>query len=181
MAVAWNHHDEVNGSFGKEILPSSHNMASHNVVSSNMTSEDNERAYVEYGEQLRNAVASSLKPWLADQVQVRFGIDPAHVDAEIDEVAVSVHARLSELVHADVDTPLSGPLERIRSGVELLGPRLQELGATPPVRDPFDVRVRPDDLYALGPIAFADLGEEVHMAGISWGAAKAYLHQARRK
>ena len=144
-------------------------------------SNDDEHAYVAYGEQLRSAVAEALKPWLIEQVKVRFGIDPELVETQIDQVALSVDARLDELVHADVDTPLSGPLERIRSGVEELGPRLEELGAVPPARDPFDVRVRPDDLYALGPIAFADLGEQVHTAGISWGAAKAYLHQARRK
>lgn len=145
------------------------------------TSSDDEQAYIDYGEQLREAVADSIRPWLTTQVRDRFGIDPDLLADEISAIAIDADARLEELVHADVDTPLSGPLERIRGAVEQLNPRLVELGAVPPSRDPFDVRIRPDDIFALGPVAFFDLGDRVHEAGITWGAAKAYLHQARRK
>ncbi len=146
-----------------------------------VTTNDDERAYVDYGEQLREAVSQAIQPWLVNQLRVRFSIEPDLLTTEIGAVAADADARLCELVHADVDTPLSGPLERIRGAVEKLSPRLVELGAVPPTRDPFDERIRPDDIFALGPVAFSDLGDRVHQAGITWGAAKAYLHQSRRK
>jgi len=142
---------------------------------------DDERAYVEYGEQLRAAVGVALRPWLAAELHARFGIDSSTLVEEVDAVIADADGRLRELIGADVDTPLSGPLERIRGAVEQLGPTLIGLGVVPPTRDPFDIRVRPNDRFALGPVAFSDLGEDVHNAGISWGAAKAYLHQSRRK
>jgi len=140
-----------------------------------------EQAYVEYGEFLREAVAAALGPWIAAQLRMRFNIDPDAMSASIDTVVADADARLVELIHADVDTPLSGPLERIRNSVEQLGPTLEAMGVAPPTRDPFDVSVRPNDHYGLGPIAFLDLGEDVQRAGITWGAAKAYLHRSRRK
>ena len=166
MAVAWDGNDSRVGSSGEQPVT---------------TTSDDEQAYIDYGEQLREAVADSIRPWLREQLQGRFGIDPDLLADEIAAVATDTDARLEELVHADVDTPLSGPLERIRGAVEQLNPRLAELGAVPPTRDPFDVRIRPNDIFALGPVAFFDLGDRVHEAGITWGAAKAYLHQARRK
>lgn len=145
------------------------------------TSTDDEQAYIYYGELLREAVAEALGPWLVTQLRDRFSIDPELLADAIDVVVADADARLKVLVHADVDNPLSGPLERIRGAVEQLNPRLVELGAVPPTRDPFDVRIRPDDVFALGPVAFSDLSDRVHETGITWGAAKAYLHQSRRK
>ena len=142
---------------------------------------EDEQAYVVYGEQLRAAVAESLRPWLVQQLQDRFSVEPEVLADVLDRVVFDADSRLAELVHADVDTPLSGPLERIRSAVEQLNPHLLALGAEPPVRDPFDVRIRPDDTFAMGPVTFLDLGDRVHQTGITWGAAKAYLHQSRRK
>lgn len=142
---------------------------------------DDERAYVEYGEALRDAVTSALAPWLARQLTARTGRDESEFVDLIDKVALDVRSRLDELIYADVDLALSGPLERIRLGVEAVGGALAEAGVEPPQRDPFDVKIRPNDHYGLGPLTFADLGEEVHNAGIAWGAAKAYLHQARRR
>ena len=39
----------------------------------------------------------------------------------------------------------------------------------------------PDDVYAIGPLAWSDLGEEVHEAGITWGAWKAATVLVRRR
>lgn len=148
---------------------------------SSKATSDEERAYIQYGEQLRKTVSVVLEPWLAAQIHGRHGIDPRELEAEIRSVVADADARLEELIYADVETPLSGPLERIRGAVEQLAPALLGLGAVPPTRDPFDVQIRPDDQFALGPLTFADLGEDVHQAGITWGAAKAYLHNVRRK
>lgn len=106
-------------------------------------------------------------------------VDTARVAATTQAVIVSVTERLDRLVSADIDEPHSGPLECIRQSLGPLTALLTELEAEPPERDPFDVRVRPDDLYSLGPMSFADLSPEVHDAGIEWGAAKAFLHRQR--
>lgn len=156
-------------------------MTAETDSSDNTSAADEERAYAQYGEQLREAVAKSLGPWLQHQLGIRLSVDPGLLEAEIAAVLSEADASLHELAQADVDRPLSGPLERIRSAVEKLSPRLLELGVTPAARDPFDERIRPNDIFALGPVAFSDLGDDVHRAGITWGAAKAYLHQARRK
>jgi hypothetical protein len=47
-------------------------------------------------------------------------------------------------------------------------------------RDDAEARLHPDDVYGLVPAAFADLGPEVHDAGLVWGAAKAHVHLRRR-
>ena len=142
---------------------------------------ENERAYRAYGEQLREAVASSFDAWLRSRLVQVSELDINLLEENIERISEDVDRRLVELINADVDAPLSGPLERIRTAVEALGPALLALDVPAPTRDPFDVRIRPDDHYGLGPVSFADLGDEVHQAGIAWGAAKAYLHRAKRQ
>ena len=134
-----------------------------------------------YGADLVAAVDLAIGPWLLEQCNALLdGSPPASITQVIDDVAADAHRLLLELTTADIDLPLSGPLERIRRAVAPLTAALDAAGATRPNRDPFDIEMRPDDVYALGPMAFTDLGEDVHTAGITWGAAKAYLHQQRR-
>ena len=90
-------------------------------------------------------------------------------------MVTDVDDRLRELADAHPTEPISGPLEQIRQSLGPLHDLLDELGASPPVRDEFDVRARPDDRHGLGPMSFAELGPGVHEAGIEWGAAKAYV------
>ena len=135
-----------------------------------------------YGADLVAAVDAAIRPWLTDRSsQLLNGTPSREVGAAIDDVASEAKRLLTELTTTDIDQPLSGPLERIRQAVARLTPTLDAAGATRPGRDPFDAEMRPDDVYALGPMAFTDLGEDVHVAGITWGAAKAYLHQQRRR
>lgn len=146
------------------------------------TNSSDEQAYVQYGETLQAAVRDALGSWLVAQVESRLGQPiPSDLNAAIDSIVADADSRLDELVHADVDEPLSGPLARIRSAVMAINPLLDAAGVPHPHRDPFDAAREPDDIYQLGPVAFVDLGEEVHGAGIAWGAAKAYLHRARRQ
>ena len=46
-------------------------------------------------------------------------------------------------------------------------------------RDDFATRAFPEDVYGLYPAAFADIGPRTHEAGITWGAAKAWVHKSR--
>jgi hypothetical protein len=49
------------------------------------------------------------------------------------------------------------------------------------VRDEFDERAFPEDLYALTPASFADVDPALHEPGLMWGAAKAHAHLVRRR
>ena len=48
----------------------------------------------------------------------------------------------------------------------------QEQFRWPVARDEFERTSLPDDVFGVGPLAWRDLGEEVHDAGITWGAWK---------
>ncbi len=147
---------------------------------------DDEAAFERYGLDLVAAVNAAIRPWLNSVVAARIGpatVPPettAEIDAAIEKIATQVNRSLTELATADVDEPLSGPLERIRRETTPLVGALDDAGATRPRRDPVDTEMRPDDVYAIGPYTFMDLSTDVHDAGIAWGAAKAFLHRSRR-
>jgi len=73
------------------------------------------------------------------------------------------------------------PLEILRSAAAFPTAVLLSAGVEVARRDDLDVRRDPDDVYALAPATFADLGPEAGDAGIAWGAAKAHVHLARRR
>jgi hypothetical protein len=58
---------------------------------------------------------------------------------------------------------------------------LLDAGVPGAVRDEFLQTQFPDDVYDLGPAAFADLDPSLHEPGLIWGAAKAHVHLARRR
>lgn len=151
-----------------------------------MTSSEanDEAAYLAHGQALVAAVERSITGWLEARLEDRAGRPISELGGEVDRDISAASTRVIEslttLVTADVDEPLSGPLERIRVAIAPLTDVLAAAGAPQTRRDPFDAASRPDDLYELGPMTFLDLGEEVHEAGITWGAAKAYLHRQRR-
>ena len=144
-----------------------------------------QQKYLNYGLELVDAVDRAIRPWLQQVIEQRAG-GGATADAEasianaIEAAASQTHAALNDLAHADVDAPLSGPLERIRNSMGPVTDVLASINAHQVRRDPMDIEMRPDDVYALGPLTFLDLGEDVHSAGITWGAAKAHLHMSRR-
>ena len=137
--------------------------------------------YLAYGMALRAAIETSFEPWLRATLTTRFdGPMPVEVENAITQAEERALANITRLVEADVDEPLSGPLEQLRRAVAGLGPVLDAHGFPRPNRDPYDQEMRPDDVHELGPISFMDLGEAVQTAGITWGAAKAHLHMTRR-
>ena len=54
-------------------------------------------------------------------------------------------------------------------------------GVPPVERDEFTERRFPEDVYDLAPATFADLDPSLHEPGLTWGAAKAHVHLARRR
>lgn len=148
-------------------------------------SPDHDR-FITLGRELRDAIVDSLHDWMETVVRARLGqsgeLSPDRLDqlaAIGTEVAAELGQRLEQLAIADVDEPVSGPLEIVRQSTGPLTRLLTSWDVPRPVRDEFDAAVRPDDVFALGPMSFAELGQRVQEAGIAWGAAKAYLHRRR--
>lgn len=145
--------------------------------------ERDDEKFHEYGQRLLETISNSIRGWLHATMSNRLGEDASEYDLRdaLEQVALDVEQSIAVLVNADIDEPLSGPLERIRRAVEPLNDVLDELGAPQRPRDPVEAAMRPADRHALGPMTFRDLDDDVHDAGIAWGAAKAHLHLQRRR
>ena len=92
-----------------------------------------------------------------------------------------VAPRVRALLELDVDSQPTGPLAVVRTVVVHPTRVLAGAGVPPVERDEFAERAFPDDVYDLTPGSFRDLGENVHEAGLRWGAAKAHMTLARRR
>ncbi|MGI9606959.1 MAG: hypothetical protein ACR2P0_12540 [Acidimicrobiales bacterium] len=130
-----------------------------------MTHDDTR--FREVGGELRAAILETLPAWI-DDVMSEFlpaDVDPDRTQAVRSQVLEAAATSLGRMVSADLDEPVSGPLEQVRQAA---GP-LQSW-----VTEHHGVAVE------IGPMAFTDLSPDVHEFGIAWGAAKAYLHLQRR-
>ena len=142
-----------------------------------------------YSKALFDAVAAAFPTWLTAQTRQilasgRVDLDSA-TTAEIDAVVVAATHEatdaLMRLFTTDVDDQATNPLHVIRSATRRATEYARSRGVSPVARDEWDERALPHDLYAIGPIAWRDLGEDVHDAGISWGAWKAATVLSRRR
>lgn len=139
-------------------------------------------AYRTIAEELRQAVLAGLPAWLQAQVTNRApGIDPAATAGVVDGVRATVERRLAELLAADPGEQRTTPLTVLRSSVAPVTELLRDAGVPPAQRDEVEARLAPEDVYGIGPAAFADLGPEVAEAGLRWGAAVAHIHLATRR
>ena len=152
------------------------------------TSED-EAAFHRYGAALADAVDLALADWVERcvvSVLVAQGADvPGAVRAEALAAGRAARAdvvpRLRTLLATDVDAQATGPLSLLRDAVRYPTEVLLAAGAAPVDRDDFAVRAFPDDPFDLSPATFGDIDERLAEPGLRWGAAKAYVHLARRR
>jgi len=141
-----------------------------------------------YAQALCDAVDRALPGWVVGHVDrltraYRGTTDPETHDAAVlagERARVEVGARLAALLATDVDAQRTNPLSILRGAVRYPTAVLQAAGVPAVVRDEFAERVLPDDVYDLAPATWRDLGDEVHEAGIVWGAWKAKQHLERR-
>jgi hypothetical protein len=129
---------------------------------------------------LADAIDAALPGWVEATVAARVGSRVAEEAAAAgqrarDEIAPRVRALLEQ----DVDDQRSTPLAILRDAVRYPTEVLRAAGAPPAERDDFARERFPDDDYDLTPATFADLGPQVFEAGITWGAAKAWVHKQR--
>lgn len=147
---------------------------------------DDEATLAQYATRLSDAFATALGPWVMGAVSHRYRAPlPDDVRAKAEEAAkeasTRVAAEIRELLETDIDSQHTSPLALARQVVPLATGVLRDAGVAPVPRDADAQRLHPDDLYDLTPGTFADFGDALHEPGITWGAAKAYVHLSRRK
>ena len=143
----------------------------------------------EYSQRLFDACVVAVPEWITNRIHnvclMSSGIIPEIVTTKVAGVAHATQAQvqidLKALLSVDVDAQRTNPLQVLRGSTLMATALLIEAGIPPAQRDEFEVRSMPDDMFALGPLTWRDLGDDVHDAGIEWGAWKAAMIISRRR
>lgn len=143
------------------------------------------------GDAILEGVVRELPGWIirsVDRIIDAWGrLTPAEVDAARDGAraigpiaAERVQGELRALLGADPADQWSTPLNIVRTAYREPTDLLEHYGIPPVVRDSFDERHAPADLYDLSPRAMADLGDpDLGPVLLAWGIAKAKVLRAR--
>ncbi len=157
--------------------------------------EDEARALArldETGAAIVAGIERQLPGWARAQVERlldAWGHAPAdarvRAEAESAEAGVAATARivteLRALFAVDPAQQQATPLEVVRTAYREPTSVLATAGVPPIVRDEFDERAWPDDVYGLVPRTLGDLGDpELAPLHLAWGMAKATVIRARR-
>ena len=142
-----------------------------------------------YAGDLYQAVARAIPRWISTQVAEIASLSIDETSPEFQSALADVTERthqvatqnLLSLLATDVDAQQSNPLHVLRASTSFATQMLQSFGVEPTRRDEYEVRAMPGDVFSIGPLTWIDLGEEVHDAGISWGAWKAATILTRRR
>ncbi len=141
---------------------------------------DDAAAVVGFGEALAGLVLDVFPRWVAHTVSEHFGTDLTNGAEDAGGRARdSLRGPLMNFFSLDIDEQRTTPLSIIRAHMVVVTEYLTAQGIRPVERDEFDTRSHPADLFGLGPFAWIDFGEDVHVAGLQWGAAKAFVHRQR--
>jgi hypothetical protein len=154
-----------------------------------------DEALGEYGVALADAVDEVIGRWVERSVEVVLAAwqQATTPDADVATAAraaardagaaarAEVMPALRALLAQDVDDQRVNPLTLLRRAVRFPTGVLAAVGVPPVVRDGFDERAFPDDVYGLTPATFADIDPSLHEPGLEWGAAKAHVHLTRRR
>ncbi len=143
----------------------------------------------QYPRDLYDAVVAAIPSWvsrrmleIASHGGVSAGADfMASVEEVVRETSQQISGDLLALLSTDVDKQRFNPLQVIREANVFANRALDAAGVSLPHRDEFDAQVMPHDTYAFGPLTWRDISDEVHDAGISWGAWKAATVLTRRR
>jgi hypothetical protein len=135
------------------------------------------------------AIDATLPGWTVRCVEQRMVEWSGSVPGEVRHLAETageraravVGAELAELLALDIDQQRVPPLSILRRAVRFPTGVLEAAGVPHVVRDEFDERLEPDDVYGLAPASFAEVDPVLHEPGMAWGAAKAFVHLTRRR
>lgn len=103
------------------------------------------------------------------------------VSSVVARVGNEVHTNLRNLLLLDVLEQRTNPLAIFRQATRLISELLKTTGCAPVMRDEFDERSFPDDIFGLSPATWVDIDETMVEPGIEWGAWKAASIMMRKK
>jgi hypothetical protein len=128
----------------------------------------------------RAQVDRLLTAWGRAPADVRARAEAQSADAG-DAAARRIVAQLRELFAVEPERQGATPLEIVRTAYREPTAVLAEAGVPQVVRDEFDERAWPDDVYGLVPRTLGDLGDpDLAPLHLAWGMAKATVIRARR-
>ncbi|HMF84429.1 MAG TPA: hypothetical protein VKI01_14250 [Acidimicrobiia bacterium] len=121
-----------------------------------------------------------LDAWDRTPAEVRARAEDASARAGA-AAADRVVTELRALFALDPEKQGATPLEIVRTAYREPTLVLEAAGVPPVVRDEFDERAWPDDVYGLVPRTLGDLGDpDLGPLHLAWGMAKAAVIRARR-
>jgi hypothetical protein len=143
---------------------------------------DGDRVLAEKADALADAIEAALGPWVVASVR-RVAGDRlrAEADAAAGRATAEVVPQVRALLATDIDDQVTTPLALLRAAARYPTEVIRQAGVPPVARDAFARRAFPDDDYDLTPAAFEDVAPELKGPGLEWGAAKAFVHLARRR
>lgn len=144
---------------------------------------ENRRPLEQYPAALFDAIADAYGTWLTKCIIVRGGnaIDREQLADVVGMCARTALEDLYQFLSTDVDEQKTSPLHILRQSTRLANDLLASSGVVLPHRDEFESSAMPDDVYGIGPLTWRDLSDDVHEAGITWGAWKAATVLSRRR
>lgn len=95
------------------------------------------------------------------------------MDAALEQGREWLAGALEELLSLPFREQRRGPLEIFQEAMRFPTACLQRADVEPAQRDPVKSSALPGDIYDLAPASSRDLGEEVWVVHLAWGAAKA--------
>lgn len=148
-----------------------------------------EAQLAEHATALAQGIDRTIGPWVVRSVTTRMDQWRGSVPDEVISLAetagerarATVGAEVAELLALDIDQQRTAPLSLLRGAVVHPTGVLEAAGVPHVERDDVDAALFPDDVYALAPATFADIDPSLHELGMAWGAAKAFVHLARRR
>ncbi|WP_420618643.1 hypothetical protein [Candidatus Poriferisocius sp.] len=142
-----------------------------------------ERQLAECARQLAEGIVQALPGWVVSAVESRLPeMGPDHrqaAEAAGAAAAAEVGGKVTRLLAADIDDQRENPLAVLRRAVSYPTEVLSAAGASPVERDRFAIDRFPDDVYNLAPASFSDIHPDLQAPGLTWGAAKAFVHRQR--
>ncbi len=132
-----------------------------------------------YAQPLYEALRVAVPEWVTLCLN-RFGIASHGVQDAGEHAWESIAVALRKALDLSNAAPGPNPLAVLRRVAVVPTELLRAAGASLPVRDEFNVRRSPDDVYDLEPATWRDFGDQIHDLGIIWGAAKTHAHLAAR-
>jgi hypothetical protein len=134
-----------------------------------------------YSAALLSAVENASSGWIRRRLVEIAGDVEIDIETVVRHVVADMTCELFALLQRDVDDQRENPLHVLRRATRSANQALREAGVTAPARDEFEAKAMPDDVYAIGPLTWRDLSDDVHEAGITWGAWKAATVLSRRR